>query len=97
MTGIELKPGDRVRCVDAEMAGNSLTLGKEYALESVRSMYVSVINDNGRLSPGWLRERFKPIVRVKAPTRKGCCNKACAGCRDWEFRANLHKFAVSGQ
>lgn len=92
---MRLEPGMRVRCVDG-YSSNRLTRGKEYMLTRVRTKYVGVVDDNGEDSDGWLVERFKPIVRVKAPSRKGCCNKGCAGCPDFAFRARLHRFATSG-
>jgi hypothetical protein len=62
---IELKPGMRVRCIDAHAAQGRLQIGAEYRIAKI-------------CSDGWIRlegfpidlipDRFKPIFRVKAPT-----------------------------
>ncbi len=99
LESFRLKPGDRVRCVDAGTT-EFLDVGQEYKVLS-RSSHpdmVEIVGGRvGTFGTGYVASRFKPIVRVKAPTRRGCCNKACAGCEDFAFRARLHRFAVSGQ
>lgn len=61
---IELKPGMRVRCVDAY--ATRLREGREYTVESTIGDYVSVVGG----ARYWRAGRFKPVIRVKAPTRK---------------------------
>lgn len=62
---MELEPGMRVRCVDA--CATRLREGREYTVESTMGDYISVV---GGARCYWHYSRFKPIIRVKAPTRK---------------------------
>jgi hypothetical protein len=96
---MRLEPGMRVRCVDATDVG--LRLGGEYAVLVGQALqHPSLVTITGGKLPvtgaNYYRSRFKPIVRVKAPSRRGCCNKGCNGCPDFAFRARLHRFATSG-
>lgn len=61
---MKLEPGMRVRCVDAH--DTRLRKSREYAVEAVTGDYVSVVGERY----GWHVRRFKPVIRVKAPTRK---------------------------
>lgn len=63
---IELKPGMRVQCVD-DYAASRLHKGRNYVVEyaTVNDVFLKV--DRGF---PYRRDRFKPVVRVKAPTRK---------------------------
>lgn len=70
---MQLEPGMRVRCVDATAPDGRqhvrLTHGKEYSVLDVRPRggCVEIVDDAG-LRSGWLADRFKPVVRVKART-----------------------------
>lgn len=90
---MQLEPGMRVRCV-ASGGNRGITNGHNYIVSDVHEdgVFVRLRRDN----VWYMHHRFKPIVRVKAPTRKGCCNKGCNGCEDFAFRARLHRFATSG-
>lgn len=90
----QLEAGDRVRCVKRGTARTYLTDGKEYVVRSVIGNMIYIIDNSDEVG-GWFARRFKPIVRVKAPTRRGCCNKGCNGCGDFAFRAKLHRFATA--
>ena len=64
-----LKPGDRVRCIDASSSCGELVQGGEYFI-------ADVVDPNGEFvrlqweSGKWHRSRFKPVVRVKAWRRR---------------------------
>jgi hypothetical protein len=67
--GCSLKPGDRVRCIDASSSAGDLIQGGEYFI-------ADVVDPNGEFvrlqweSGKWHRSRFKPVVRVKAWRRR---------------------------
>jgi hypothetical protein len=66
-----LKPGDRVRCIDAAFSGSTLTHGAEYKISYVDGELVMLCDCEP--SPpliGWHYSRFKPVVRVKAWRRR---------------------------
>jgi hypothetical protein len=63
-----LKPGDRVRCIDADVSLGRLTQGKEYTVRNIDCEGFVRLRD--ALDPdlpqsGWYECRFKPVVRVK--------------------------------
>lgn len=87
--------GTRLRCLDNLGIEWALDIGHTYTVDRANSEFVWLFDDNEH-GGALLRKRFKPIVRVKAPSRKGCCNKGCTGCEDFAFRARLHRFATSG-
>lgn len=96
---MNLEPGMRVRCIDHSDVG--LRPGVDYfVLVGSALQHPSLVTiTGGKLPPtgaNYYRSRFKPIVRVKAPTRHYCCNKGCNGCKDFAFRARMHRFATSG-
>lgn len=63
---MKLEPGMRVRCVDDECNWCTLVKGAEYVVSDVGQFYVRVEGSDFQ----WLRSRFKPVVRVKAPTSR---------------------------
>ena len=66
---MELKAGDRVRCVDAKgYASHRLTKGAEHVIRYRDGHFVALDGDGAEYAQ-WDVSRFKPIVRVKAPTR----------------------------
>lgn len=63
MQPIPLEPGMRVRCVDA-IGSSILEHGAEYVVEGKTKLGgTKLLGFRG----GWYAERFKPIIRVKAP------------------------------
>jgi hypothetical protein len=62
----ELESGDRVRCV--RRAEKFLTIGQEYLIRNITGQYLWLVDDSGKCG-NWLADRFKPVVRVKAPMR----------------------------
>lgn len=62
---MELEPGTRVRCVDAY--GSLLQKGCDYVVEYATGDEVYLKDDRGF---PYRRDRFKPVIRVNAPTRK---------------------------
>ena len=78
---MQLKAGMRVRCV---RAAPHLVKGREYVIHRSGMGWVAVQDQELN---SYLADRFKPIVRVKAPSRvvrDECCNNAvplrCKGC-----------------
>lgn len=56
---MDYKVGDKVICVNNDQYGRLLTMGKEYRVESVSTIYVRVIGDSGTMI-GCFSNRFKP-------------------------------------
>ncbi len=59
---MQLEPGMRVRCVDAGL-NHGIVTGSEYVVAWATEREVFVMGD--RIP--YHRERFRPVVRVKAP------------------------------
>jgi hypothetical protein len=62
---MKLEPGMRVRCVDA-YPNRHICVGGNYRVAEIDGGMVKVEN----LANWYADYRFKPVIRVKAPTRK---------------------------
>ncbi|WP_448043761.1 hypothetical protein [Bradyrhizobium liaoningense] len=72
MQSIQLEPGMRVRCVDAGGCEGGLYDGNDYTIDWVGmmgDMRVVLLKEIAK-SGHYLARRFKPIIRVKAPSRR---------------------------
>jgi hypothetical protein len=65
---IKLEPGMRVRCVD-DCGSVSLVAGETYTIAAVDPLcrFIGLVGGRNNGRPSWFVERFKPVVRVKAP------------------------------
>ena len=68
---MNLKPGDRVRCIDAASSAGDLVQGGEYFIADVDGAFFWLLPRGGGPWRGpWRQSRFKPVVRVKAWRRR---------------------------
>jgi hypothetical protein len=68
---MNLKPGDRVRCIDAAASAGDLVQGGEYFIADVDGAFFWLLPRGGGPWRGpWRQSRFKPVVRVKAWRRR---------------------------
>jgi hypothetical protein len=66
MAAMNLKPGDRVRCIDAASSCGELVQGGEYFIADLDDTFLQLQWHSGT----WHQSRFKPVVRVKAWRRR---------------------------
>lgn len=84
MQPIPLEPGMRVRCIRADHYAEALTLGASYTVLDFDSCVGASVQLSEKPGYHFFPDRFKPIVRVKAPTSRVIANGPFAGMNEAE-------------